>query len=241
MELSELTKLIAKRKRAKIKLDLRPNYKLYYNKYPHAIRVQVAHDVDDPYFDLTSNAQCALFKKALADKLNKDEYQVRHEWYCYSIFCLDVEKTLTAIAPSFKNTVKSIQFECMEDDIVETTNVDLALPRATTIVVKQLPFGTYRYKVYWPSTANKMAEIGKHSLEAITDQINNFPGCKPIKPKLVNQIHKMGYQWHGRYFYTTTEDIFSIISLIDQRFITRIEKFVTLEEVNAEKTSGSTN
>ena len=234
MELSELTKLIPKRKRSAIRVDCRPNYKLFYNKYPHAIRITL--EVGD-VFNTSSTKQCIQFKETLKDTLDADEYKVRHEWYCYSIFCKDIEKTLKALNPVIGTAVKEILIEQMSEDIHEVSSISPKLPRAVTVVVKKLPYDLYRYKVYWPSTSNKMAAIGQHSLEAITAQINSFPGCRPIKQKIVNQIHKMGYQWHGRYFYTESEDIFSIISLINPSFISRIEKFVTIEEVNAEKLS----
>ena len=240
MELSELTKLIPKRRRSAIEVSCGPNYKLYYNTFPHAIRIKTSSvDVFDQ--QIGHKAQVTRFKNALKENLAEDEYRIRNEWFVYSIFCKDIEKTLTAICKEIGPSVLEIKIEQMSETVLETASVNPKLPRAVTVVVKQLPYETYRYKVYWPTTSGKMKAIGQHSLEAITAQINSFPGCRPIKKKLVDQIHKMGYQWNGRYFYTNTEDIFSIISLIDQRFITRIEKFVTLEEVNEKESSRSTN
>lgn len=237
MELSELTKLIPDRKRSPIKLYCRPSYKRYYNQFPHAIRITISSGGSNINLMSEQKIQSNKIKDALGKYLHPDDYKVRHEWYHYNIFCKDLKEALTAIKPVLGQHVKQIVIEQMADDVLEVSSQKPALPKALTVVVKKLPHDIYRYRVFWPSTANKMAAIGLHSLEAITAQINSSPDCRPIKNKVVAQIHKMGYQWHARYFYANNEDIFSIISLIDPRFIIRIEKFVTLEELNAEKSS----
>jgi hypothetical protein len=232
-----LSALTAELKKKKIGVEVKTNYKKYYGAYPHAIRILLRHDEKGNFgYNDRIIRQCGSLKDALSNTLAPWEYHVRREWYYFNIFCTDPVKTLNSCKHTFKE-IESITIEQMPDMVIEESKIKPELPRAKTVVVKQLPHKKYRYKVFWPSTSNIMRGIGLHALEAITYQINSDPNCKPIKPRIVEQIHRMGYQWGGRYFYANDEDIFSIISLINPRFISSIEKFVTVEELNAKNVS----
>lgn len=233
-----LSALTAELKSKNIHVEVVTNYKKYYGTYPHVIRLLLQRGRDDYAYNEKIIKQVRSLKDTLSNSLSPWEYKVRREWFYFNIFCTDPVKVLNSCKHVFnKSAIDSITIESMPDDVIKESSIRPDLPRAETVVVKALPHKQYRYKVYWPTTGNIMRGIGSHALEAITSQINADPGCKPIKPKIVDQIHRMGYQWGGRYFYATNEDIFSIISLINPKFISRIEKFVTVEEVNAKKSS----
>ena len=234
MGLSALTLDLQKRG---IDVENKTNLRKYYNVYPHAIKILLSPNETIGY-NSDANKLCVKIKAELKAQLDPSQYQMRREWYALSIFSMNVFKTLDAIEHCLtKRAIEKIIIERMPQDIISETSVRPELPKAHTVVVKKLPYDQYRYRVYWPATRNILREIGSDALEAITAQINADPTCKPIKDKTVRSLHTMGYQYGARYFYTNHEDIFSIISLISPRFISRIEKFITIEEINEKNIS----
>lgn len=231
-----LSALTAELKKKRINVIIQTNYKKYYNTYPHVVRLLLKRDRNGLYNNGPLYAQCVAISTMLMNNLEREEYQVRREWYYYNIFCHDPSKVIQTCKDTFKE-IEEIVVEQMPPEVLEESSIKPDLPRARTVVVKNLPHKQYRYRVYWPSTAGAMRSIGLHALEAITSHINENPESKPIPQRLVTQIHRMGYQWGGRYFYTSDEDLFCIISLINPKFISKIEKFVTIEELNAKNAS----
>lgn len=234
MGLSALTLDLQKRG---IDVEIKNNLRKYYNVYPHAIKIMLSPNESIGY-NSDANKLCTKIKAELKAQLDPSQYQLRREWYTLSIFSMNPFKALDAVEHCLnKKAIEKIIIERMPQDIISETSIRPELPKAHTVVVNKLPHDKYRYKVYWPSTRNTLREIGTLALEAITAQINADPTCKPIKDKTVKSLHSMGYQYGARYFYTNHEDIFSIISLISPKFINRIEKFVTIEEINEKNIS----
>jgi hypothetical protein len=231
-----LSALIANIERRRIDVVKKTNLRKYYNVYPNVIRLETVSEKGLGYGSDGYKLFNAL--KEEIKKFPKGSVKLRREWYTLGIFCMDVTKTLRAIDHLIqRKIIREIIIETMPQDIIAETSIRPDLPRAHTVVVNQLPHEKYRYRVYWPATVGVLKNIGAPALEAIVYQIDNDPTCKPLKPKTAEHLVRMGYQYGARYFYTTGEDIFSIIGLINPKFINRIEKFITIEELNEKNSS----
>lgn len=236
-----LSALIADLQNIDIPVNRVINLRKYYSKYPNAIRVkfkkQPSGVIHSPLYP-----RIQVMKNDLKDAAEAGlDHSVRWEYYNFNIFCFDVFKTLSVVEHCLtEKYVDSITLEIMPKEILQETSIKPELPKTQPVVVKNLPHGIYRYKVYWPTTSRTMKKIGHHALEAIVAQINADPNSKPINSRLVKQILDMCNQHGGRYFYTNHEDILSIISLINPLFINRIEKFITVEEMNEKNISRDT-
>lgn len=225
-----LLELMDQLKSKGVKISLTPNYKKYYNTFPHVIRFDCGHGKD--WAKMRALHRTTIGQLLLA--LPNDDFKSRSEYYTLNIYCLDLHKVLSAIPIGLLKQWGLIELGQMEDLVQEESNVRPDLPKAKTTVVKRLPFNNYRYRVHWPSNYRVFQKIGRESVGAIIDQINNDPNSKGFDKKITDKI-KNGHHWGTSYFYTNSEDILCIISLINPLFIKRIEKFTTLEELN-EKT-----
>lgn len=231
--MTELLELTDRLRSEGVNIRLKENLNLFYGAYPHVVRITY-HGRDVTVL----RAKLAGIRTRLTNKLVPWAFKIRQEWTSMSIFCQDPKLILENLGV-LKN-IDSIVVESMKEDILEATNkLPEGLPRAVTKVSKSLPWKKYRYKIYWPSTSRTLQKIGKESIEAIVGQINNSPKCKRIERDVEAWLLRMHSAWGTRYFYTEDEEILYMVSLIDARFIAKIERIVTLEEVNAEKSSGS--
>ena len=217
-----------------VKISLKPNYKKYYNKFPHVIRFQ---SKSNNYTD-TRKLNATVYAE-LKDKVSSNEYSTRCEYYSLNIYCKNVEDVIAALNISTLKSWADIEVAKMEEHVQQESSIRPELPRAQTVVVKKLPRNQYRYRVHWPTSHQIFAKIGGESISAIADQIKNDPNSR-IDYGTVERL-KRGNFWGTPYFYTNSEDLFCIISLINPLFIKKIEKFTTLEELNEKATSGSTN
>ncbi len=215
-----------------VKLSLKPNYKRYYNTFPHVIRLNDYREGPDKY-QVSRQTRYGVYEKL--QNVDSDKYRTRHEYYELCIYCKDVDEILNAIGITYLKKYISVDIGIMNETVIVESSSKVALPRAQTVVVKKLPWNQYRYRVHWPRNCN-FEKIGLESLGAIIDQINNDPNTKAFDEYATLKL-KSGRYWGASYFYTSSEDLFSIISLINPRFIKKIEKFTTLEELN-EKTTG---
>lgn len=227
-----LSELMVQFKSKGVKLSLKTNYKKYYNTFPHVIRLNDVRDDTDRY-QVARALRYSIYEKL--QKVDADKYRTRHEYYELCIYCNDVDEILSAIGITYLKKYISVDIGMMDETVIEESATKVPLPRAQTVVVKKLPWNQYRYRVHWPRNYN-FEKIGIESLGAIIDQINNDPNTKAFDDYATQKL-KSGRYWGASYFYTNSEDLFSIISLINPLFIKKIEKFTTLEELN-EKATG---
>lgn len=231
MALSELVDQLTSKG---VKISLKPNYKKYYNKFPHVIRFL---SKSNNYID--SRSLNATVYSELRNKVNSDEYSTRCEYYSLNIYCNNPKDVIKSLKINTLKSWANIEIEEMDEKVLGETSIRPELPRAQTVVVKKLPRNQYRYRVHWPTSHQIFAKIGGESISAIADQIKNDPNSR-IDYGTVERL-KRGNFWGTPYFYTNSEDLFCIISLINPLFIKKIEKFTTLEELNEKTISGSTN
>jgi hypothetical protein len=228
MELSELTVQLRSKG---VKISLKPNYKKYYRIYPHVIRFHCK----------SNNAQWGSLYREVEKRLHPNlvakECRLRNEGYDLNVYCLDVAKTLSCIPDTVLKGLSTVEIAEMTELVREESSIKPELPRAETTVVKRLPYGNWRYRVHWPTNYRIMKRIGTDALNSIFDHIQNDEASRSFNDRTLENF-KRGYYWGGSsYFYTNSENILCLISLINPTFIKRIEKFTTLEELN-EKTTG---
>lgn len=216
-----------------VKISLKPNYKKYYKNYPHIIRFN--RPPTKQQFEVVRFLH-KLTKEAVKNEVPQDEYKIRSEYYNLNFYCYDLEKVLSAIPHNILKEWQDIELGQMEETVREESSIKPNLPRAETTVVKKLPHGEWRYRVHWPSNYRSTKNITIDQMSAIVDHINNDPNSKSFSDHRTKEL-KRGINWGTRYFYTNSEDILCIISLINPLFIKRIEKFTTLEELNEKATS----
>lgn len=227
-----LSELMVQLKSKGVKISLKPNYKKFYNSYPHVIRLNDWREGPSRHQEsreLRNKIYMAL------QKINAENYRTRHEFYEMCIYCTDPYEILSAISVSLLKKYVSVDIGLMSVEVVEESNSKVQLPRAQTVVVKKLPYNEYRFRVHWPRNYT-FEKIGLDALGAIIDQINNDSRTKKLNDYATQKL-KAGRFWGASYFYTNSEDLFSIISLINPLFIKKIEKFTTLEELNEKTTS----
>lgn len=227
-----LSELMAQLKSKGVDIRLKPNYKKYYNNFPHVIRLETNSSVD------WSNVR-ALHSSTLGHLLTslpEDEFRTRNEYYSLNIYCLDLLKVLNILPLSHLKKWKYVEVGQMEDSVQKESTIKPELPKAITTVVKKLPYNTWRYRVHWQPGYRTLQKIGAEALGAIVDQINNDPNTKSFDDQTSQRI-KRGNYWGTSYFYTNSQDVLCLITLITPLFIKRIEKFTTLEELNEKTTS----
>lgn len=228
MELSELT---AQLQSNGVKISVKPSYKTYYSIFPHVVRFTN----DGKRFESVRPVQIKI-KESIYDKVDQSQFKVRREYYDMNIYCMDPVKILEAVSLGLLKRVE-INVEEMEQKVLDHATVKPNLPRAVTKVVKKLPWEGYRYRVHWNRNWRVMHyQIGKETFASIIDHINNDPNSRHFDHNTTENLKNFRF-WGSSYFYTNDENIFTIISLINPLFIKKIEKFITLEEVNEQTTS----
>lgn len=231
MELSELMDQLRSKK---IKIETRPNFKTYYRIFPHVVRFSNNGQKHENVYPTQIKIRSSL------SKLNADRFKVRKEYYDLNVYCMDPVEVLEAVPPALLKKLK-IVVEVMETKVLDQCMIKPELPRAITRVVKTLPWGGYRYKVYWPQHWRQMHYvIGKETFSLIIDHINSDENTKRFGLRQTQELKNFRY-WGSNYFYTNSEDLLCLISLIDQRFIHKIDKFITLEEIDEQAASRDTN
>lgn len=228
----ELSALMAQLQSKGVKLSLRPNYKTYYNKFPHIIRFHCNQSTKDW---AKIRALHVTTTKHLYDSLDESEFRTRSEYYTLAVYCYDLVKVLQTISVSSLKDWGVIEIGEMTTVVQEESSIKPELPKARTTVVKRLPHNTWRYRVHWQPGFRTMQKIGVEALSAIVDQINNDPNTKSFDERTSQRI-KRGNYWGTTYFYTNSEDVLCLITLITPLFIKKIEKFTTLEELNEKRT-----
>lgn len=230
----ELSELIKPYKSKGFNVVTKQNLRKYFLKYPHAIRIKYYGN------DWKYHKQSSLYhvSNQVYDRIIKkyDDFRLRKDFDSINIFCNDLKKVMKLIDMNVIQTLSNnfeIIVEYMPADVKnECNSIHPDLPRATTSVVKKLPHGLYRYKIFWTNSHYLLQKIGKNSVEAIIDQIINDSGCL-LSDTNKSYLIRLSC-WGNRYFYATDENILNIIALIDPRFIYRIEKYKTLEEIKNE-------
>lgn len=224
-------------------ITFKDNNKMFFKEYPHYVKCESHYvgprDIRNRVFTEFMSGRDEMrdfHSKMLMFISNKDiDAKLRLEGRRCTIFCHDPD---TFIKLALKHDVKNqyVKFNChtvgiMDESIlgVSTAKVE-GLPKAVNVVVNHLPLNMYRYKVHF-TNGYGLKKIGSHEIEAIVDQINNHPGCSKFSPEKRDAMISLKY-YSTNYFYANDEDIFSIIFLISQNFITKIEKFKLVGELN---------
>lgn len=227
-----LSALTAQLRSKGVKLSIVPNYKTYYGGFPHIIR----------FYYKNSKSEWATVRslhKKLADsllkKVDSSIYRTRSEYYNMNIYCYDIIKVLKTIPTNELREWARIEVGEMTNEVQEESSIKPELPKAKTTVVKKLPFNTWRYRVHWAPAYSIVKKIGQESLNAIVDHINTDENTKHLNEKTTQRL-KRGNFWGTSYFYTNSEDVLCLITLISPLFIKKIEKFTTLEEINEKRT-----
>jgi len=216
-----------------VKISLSPNYKKYYTNFSHIIRLNYPPKKENWEVVMLLRK---LTMNTLTLNFSKDEFKTRNEYYTLNVYCNDLHKFLSNIPIAILQEWKNIEVGEMAEEVAEESKIKPNLPRAQTTVVKKLPHGQWRYRVHWPTNYRTAKKIGVDQLSAIVDQINSDPNSQSFSEERTKRLRR-GISWGTSYFYTNSEDILCIISLINPLFIKKIEKFTTLEELNEKATS----
>jgi len=241
--------------RSKFKDDLHPNtvfagnLKLYYNQYPYSITLISPHDarygLDSEQAHQVHRYRSSFYalKRLMKRKLSSVRHSTRIEFNSMRIYTVDpmelldfVVKSKILVEDEISISKAIYRIELMDDaclgklrqpvtDSIKTTNV----------VAKRLPWGKYRYRIHWACMGRDKRNIGMENLIAITDQLKNFDQLR-ISSSALHEISGRNYytSWSATYFYAEDLDWLPIVCLIDGRFIKKIERFQTEEELKEE-------
>lgn len=219
------------------------NNKLFFKEYPHSVKIQAfyvgptnaAHRVYNEHVECRDELKA--FCKWFEDYAKKKgvNVKIRFEWRRLSIFCHDPEFVIKQVMRYGTNNtninVETVSVGIMPENVIALNDQPITdLPKAIHVVCKQLPLERYKYKVFFASST-RLQKIGAHCIEAIIDQINANENSSSFTISKRESLIKMRYH-STNYFYTNDEDLFSIIYLINHEFITRIEKYCLIGEVN---------
>lgn len=195
--------------------------KLYYNKYPNCLHI----------ISNAAGTYSSMLKYRDASK--KRNFRSRIECNSIKIFFDDFDKMLSLIKEVGIKKKQLYTLEIMTEKEQETAaEIVKNLPKARVKIVNSLPYKKYRYRIYWPSSSRVLRKIGSEAISAITHHINYNVNCRPLTKYESDKLNAMIWQ-SSQYFYSENEEILSIINLINPRFVSSIEKFVTRGEMDA--------
>lgn len=211
-------------------LKIVPNRKLYHKEYAHVIELN-----DRPYsgfFNSRNYLEIRASFETQADKLKANKklaLKTRVEGYTLRLYTNDVESVLNALPAKMRRMVTLIQL--MEPEVLKHI---VTTPKETyrTIdrVVKKLPHGNQRFKVYYANRYNVKEAIGSESLEGILFHLKQYPSLR-WTDDLEAQITSVRGNWNETFFYCTDLDWLPMVTLIDSRFIKRIERLTVETEI----------
>lgn len=157
--------------------------------------------------------------------------KTRVESYTLRIYTTDLTQTLDKMRPAWRRMVRLI--ECMEPHIEEHI---VKSPKDTyrTIdrVVRKLPYGEQKFKVYYANRGSVKQQIGQESLQGILFQLQQYNSVRWTRGLAESITDKYG-NWHENFFYSTDLDWLPMITLIDGRFIKRIERLTVESEIES--------
>ena len=112
--------------------------------------------------------------------------------------------------------------------------------RTVNTLCKKLPYNRFRYKIHWAAQVNDKRKIGIDALNAIAAQLQNMDQIR-LGRHMFAELLRPYTSWHSTYFYAEDLDWVPIICLIDERFIKKIERYQTQQELESELASNEQN
>lgn len=230
MALSELTTILESKAKT---FSLKKSPKLYYRKFPNCIRLNFKWanlpERRRSFESQVTRENAAHIKRAGIN----DGIRARHEWNEVQFYFSDFDK-ISNLLENWTLSGFDITLETMDQrEINAATEVKQDLPKAEVRLVNRLPFYQYRYRIYLAASPSTLRKVGRESIEAIIHHINTNETCRGLTEYEMNSLLAMRRK-HGRYFYSENEDILSLINLIDSRIVSKIEKFITREEIGGQ-------
>lgn len=210
-----------------------PNRKLFHKQFPHVIELsERTVDSYKNYQDARSDLHQIAAK--LKTKLNVGDENVvktRIEGYTLRIYTKDLTTTLDKMRPAWRRMIKLI--ECMEPHV---ENHIVKAPKDTyrTLdrVVRKLPYGDQKFKIYYANRSSVKQAIGPESLAGILFQLQQYNSVRWTRGLADSITDKYG-NWHENFFYSTDLDWLPLVTLIDGRFIKRIERLTVESEIES--------
>lgn len=190
----------------------------------------------DPYasyvrsFDLQNRRNSNIWKNRFklynlyvwvndAQEEYKDELAIRNEGSKFSIFTSDKDL--------WDNFVKTFSDDVRE--IVWPKNdahKQYLLENPNTVICKELPFGSYRYKINLKSRL-------QDSLRGISEWINNYDGDLKVAESLLKDLEQ-GYGYlENRGFYATDSSMLTLIQMYLGGNVKDVTKYITDDELDA--------
>lgn len=229
--------------------EIKTNLKLFYNLYPHCINLDLHHRYkkaidNDPmstdYWRLRQSL--TSLKRSLKRNYSLSFVMTRIENYKANmrIYTTNLVEIMDHICDSKitldDRPIKDYVSEAMIMEPEHLTKLQEKVPeyssKTRNVLCKKLPWGKYRYKIYWATHASEKKKIGNDAMYAIEVQLRH---CRQIKHSaaLFTQMHQRYTSWMSTYFYAEDIDWMPIICLIDERFIKKIELYITQEELES--------
>ena len=230
-------------------VDFSNNLRLYYGHYPHCIMLTSPANLryTRPYEDSMMHRYRAGFfslKRLLKRKIGAHKQAIRMEFDTMRIYTTDPMEVLSLISESklFVGDDTKISSAITKIELMDPAcHAKLTAPvtdsiKTKNVMAKQLPWKKYRYKVYWAAMSRDKRQIGLDNLQAIAIQLQNFEQIRMPSQVIKEIMDKQFYtSWQGTYFYAEDLDWLPIICLIDGRFIKKIERFQTEDELRQEQ------
>jgi hypothetical protein len=222
--------------------DIKDNLKLFYGQYPHSIFLHGFAQSRHNDFYRVKNMFSSL-KRALKKKFTEVNLATRNEEMGMRIYTNKLPEVLALIKSCniSYNDVPVMRFVTDIHIMDPATEAKLRQPvtdsfRTVNVICKQLPFKKYRYKIHWATHSRDKRKIGHEALTAIKLQLANIEQIRTTKG-LLAELDRTYSSWHSTYFYAEDLDWVPMICLIDWRFIKKIERYQTQEELESEMTS----
>jgi hypothetical protein len=240
------SKILSKYESRLATCDIKTNLKLFYNQYPHCIAFDGYSMV--PYNDIYKFRSSLVAVKRLMRRKMSTAASTRLEHGSLRIYTANVIGALDLIdASNIFHQDAHIMSYVSEIQIMDPVyQAKLAEPvtdsfRTVNTLCKKLPYNRYRYKIHWAVQSKDKRLIGIDAMNAIALQLSNFDQIKPGGKMMYKEMARVYTSWSSTYFYAEDLDWVPMICLIDERFIKKIERFQTQEEVESEIGSNEQN
>lgn len=221
--------------------EFKTNLKLFYNQYPHCIYLSAGSNVR--HYDYSIRSALVSVKRMLKKKMSYGLAAMRMEAFGIRIYTHKVAEVLDLLKSSkifFKDDpIMDLVCEVHVMDPVHQAKLKEPVTdsfRTVNKLCKQLPYNRYRYKIYWASHTSDKRKIGIDALNAIAAQLQNMDQVR-LGRHMFAELLRPYTSWHSTYFYAEDLDWVPVICLIDERFIKKIERFQTQQEIESELAS----
>ena len=154
-----------------------------------------------------------------AQQDHRDEIAIRNEGNKFSIFTSN--KTL------WDNFVKAFSDEVYE--IIWPKNdahEQYLLANPNNVICKDLPFGSYRYKINLKSRL-------QGSLHGITEWINNYQGDLKVAESLLSDLERGYVYLENRGFYTVDDGMLTLLQMYLGSNVKDVTEYITDDELDA--------